>query len=187
MSCRSIGAYKTALQQECTLLEVTWLSPGDQLCLASLKKKTREGGFQPAPQETSPAGVPPPAGGDHIPKVEHTSPPNAALPLRRSRRPPPSGGDASGLTTTDVIWSPDRSAMALRFTRSKTCLTGPGFLVQLRDHPTINAVSFLMSEWWEMMGLRTARTVTLFPKRLSASRCDWSSPISYDSLVTRIK
>ena len=76
--------------------------------------------------------------------------------------------------------------MALRFTRSKTCLTGPGFIVQFRDRPTINVVS-LMREWWEMMGLRTARTVSLFPKRLSASRFDWSSPISYDSLVTRIK
>ena len=44
-----------------------------------------------------------------------------------------------------------------------------------------------MREGWEMMGLRTARTVTLFSKRLSETRFDCSSPISYDSLVTRIK
>ena len=43
-----------------------------------------------------------------------------------------------------------------------------------------------MREWWEMMGLRTARSVTLFPKKLSETHFDWSSPISY-SLVTRIK
>ena len=43
------------------------------------------------------------------------------------------GEVTSGLTTAAVIWSPGRRAMAIRFSRSKTCLTGPGFLVQFRD------------------------------------------------------
>ena len=33
--------------------------------------------------------------------------------------------------------------MAIRFSRSKTCLTGPGFLVQFRDRPTPNADSLV--------------------------------------------
>ena len=38
-----------------------------------------------------------------------------------------------------------------------------------------------------MMGLHQAMTVCLFPKRLSATRFDWASSLSYDSLVSRIK
>ena len=73
------------------------------------------------------------------------------------------GEVTSGLLTTDVLWAPDRTALYLRFTRSKTCLTGPGFLIQFRDRPTPNAVS-LMREWWDLMGLHHSRTVCLFPK-----------------------
>ena len=83
----------------------------------------------------------------------------------------------SGLLMTDVILAPDRKSLSIRFTRSKTCLTGPGFLVQFRDHPTPNAVS-LMREWWDLMGLHPSRTVCLFPKRLSATRFDWDLSIS---------
>jgi len=187
-SCRRIGAYKAALQQECALLGVAWLSPGDQLRLASPIKALEKGDFNPLHRKL-------PLRESHLQRVAATSErsnPHHLLTLLllyvghdgllRA------GEIVSGLTTADVIWSPDRSAMALRFTRSKTCLTGPGFLVQFRDRPTINAVS-LMREWWEMMGLRTARAgaVTLFPKRLPETSFDWSSPISYDSLVTRIK
>ena len=75
--------------------------------------------------------------------------------------------------------------MAIRFARSKTCLTGPGFLVQFRDRPTPNAVS-LMREWWDMMGLHHSRPVSLFPKRISVTHFDWTSSLSYDSLVSRI-
>ena len=92
----------------------------------------------------------------------------------------------SSLLTTDVLWAPDRTALSLRFTRSKTCLTGPGFLVQFRDRPTPNAVS-LMHEWWDLMGLHHSRTVCLFPKRLSVTRFNWSQSISYDSVVNRVK
>ena len=42
----------------------------------------------------------------------------------------------------------------------------------------------VMRKWWDM---RAARTVSLFTKRLSASRFDWPSSNSYDSFVTRIK
>ena len=96
------------------------------------------------------------------------------------------GEITSGLLTTDVLWAPDRTALSLRFTRSKTCLTGPGFLVPFRDCPTPNAVS-LMREWWDLMGLHHSRTVCIFPKRLSVTCFDWSQSISYDSLVTRVK
>ena len=184
-SCRRIGAYKAALQQECAL-GVVWLSPGDQLRLTSLIKALEKEDFNPLHRKL-------PLQEFHFQRVADTSDrsnPHHLLTLLllyvghdgllRA------GEIVSGLTTAEVIWSPDRSAMALHFARSKTCLTGPGFLVQFRDRPTVNAVS-LMREWWEMMGLRTARTVTLFPKRLSETRFDWSSPISYDSLVTRIK
>ena len=37
------------------------------------------------------------------------------------------------------------------------------------------------------MGLHHSRAVCLFPKWLSATRFDWGLPISYDSLVSRIK
>ena len=183
-SCRSIGAYKMALQQECTLLGVAWLSPGDQLRLASLIKALEKEDFNPLHRKL-------PLQEPNLQRVAATSDrsnPHHLLTLLLLYVDHDgllrAGEIVSGLMTADVIWSPDRSAMALRFTLSKTCLTGPGFMVQFRDRSTINAVS---REWWEMMGLRTARTVTLFPKRLSETRFDWSSPISYDSLVTRIK
>ena len=60
------------------------------------------------------------------------------------------------------------------------------YLVQFRDRTTPNAAS-LIREWWDMMGLHHSGTVSLFPKRLSATRFDWNSSLSYDSLVSRIK
>ena len=80
----------------------------------------------------------------------------------------------------------DRPAMTIRFLRSKMCLMGPGLLVQFRDRPTPNAMS-LMREGWDMMGLHHSGMVSLFPKTLSATRFDWASSLSYDSLVSRIK
>ena len=38
-----------------------------------------------------------------------------------------------------------------------------------------------------MMGLHHSGTVLLFPKKLSTTRFDWASSLSYDSLVSRIK
>ena len=70
------------------------------------------------------------------------------------------GEITSGLLTTDVLWAPDRTGLSLRFTHSKICLTGPGFLVQFRDRPTPNAVS-LMRELRGLMGLHYSRTVCL--------------------------
>ena len=96
------------------------------------------------------------------------------------------GEITSGLLTTDVLWAPDRTALSLRFTLSKTCFTDPVFLVQFRDRPTPNAVS-LMRVWWDLMGLHHSRTVCLFPKRLSVTRFNLSQSISYDSLVIRVK
>ena len=177
---RSIGAYKTVLQQECALLGVAWLSPGDQLRLA--EKEDFNQLHRKLPLQESHL--------QRVAAISDRSNPHHLLTLLLLYVGHdgllPAGEIASGLTTVDVIWSPDSSAMALRFTRSKTFLTGPGFLVQFRDHLTINDVS-LMHEWWEMIGLRTARTVNFFPKRLSETRFDCSLPNSYDSLVTRIK
>ena len=93
-----------------------------------------------------------------------------ASPVRRSRWYSPSG-KGSRLTITSVIWSPGRLAMAIRFLRTETCLTGPGFLMQFRDRPTPRAVS-LMREWCHLMGLHHTGAVSLFPKRLSAIRID---------------
>ena len=49
-----------------------------------------------------------------------------------------------------------------------------------------NAVS-LMREWWDLMGFHHTGMVSLFPKRLSATRFDWTSSMSSDFLVSRIK
>ena len=185
-SCRSIGTYKTAILQECALLGVPWLSPGEVLGLNQTIKTLEADDFHPLSRKM-------PLQEHHLQRVTawtQRSDPHQLLTLLllyvghdgllRA------GEVTSGLTTASVIWSPGRQAMAIRFSRSKTCLTGPGFLVQFRDRPTPNAVS-LMREWWDMMGLHQARTVCLFPKRLSATRFDWTSSLSYDSLVSRIK
>ena len=44
-----------------------------------------------------------------------------------------------------------------------------------------------MRELWDMVGLHQTRTVHLFPKRLFATRFDWTSSMSYDYFVSRIK
>ena len=185
-SCRSLGVYSTALRQECALLDHPWLSPGEQLRVDRLVKALQSEDFHPLRRKH--------------PLQEHHLQRFTALVDRRDPHQLltllllyvghdgllRAGEITSGLMTTDVLWAPDRSALSLRFTRSKTCLTGPGFLVQFRDRPTPNAVS-LMREWWDLMGLHHSRTVCLFPKRLSAARFDWSQSISYDSLASRVK
>ena len=131
-SCRSIGAYKTALQQECVLLGVVWLSPKDQLRLASLIKTLEKENFNPLRRKF-------PLQESHlqwVAAISDRSNPHHLLTLlllyvgHDGLR---AGEIVSGLTTADVIWSPDRSAMALRFTRSKTRLTGPGTVPRSPD------------------------------------------------------
>ena len=185
-SSLSLGIYQTALRQECALLNQSWLSPGEQIRLDRLVKVLQREDFHPLQRK--------------LPLQEHLI--QRLVPLQNRRDPHQlltllilyvghdgllrAGEITSGLLTSDVIWAPDRKAFSLRFARSKTCLTGPGFLVQFRDRPTPNAVS-LMREWWDLMGLHHARPVCLFPKRLSATRFDWGLSISYDALVSRIK
>ena len=145
-----------------------------------------ERGFSPPASETSSTGAS--FTTFHCPRGPPGSTPatNVTSALHRSRRPSPRRGSDLGSSDNGRALGPDRTALSLRFTRSKTCLTGPGFLVQFSDRPTPNAVS-LMREWWDLMGLHHSRTVCLFPKRLSATRFDWGQSISYDSLVSRVK
>ena len=94
-SCRSIGAYKTALQQECALLGVAWLSPGDQLRLASLIKALEKEDLNPLHRKL-PLQDPPPASSGHFGQVEPPPPSHAAPPVRGPRRSVPSGGTHLG-------------------------------------------------------------------------------------------
>ena len=138
--------YSTALRQERAFLDHPWLSPGEQIRVDRLVKVLQREYFAPAPPLATEA--PPPE--HHLQRftaVVDRRNPHQLLTLLLlyigNDGLLHAGEITSGLLTTDVLWAPDRTALSLRFTRSKTCLTGPGFLVQFRDHPNPNAVSLM--------------------------------------------
>ena len=119
-SCRSLGIYSTALRQECALLDQPWLSPGEQIRMDSLVKVLQRDDLHPLQRK--------------LPLQEHHLQRFTALVDRRSLHQLltllllyiahdgllRTGEVTSGLLTTDVLWAPDRTALYLRFTRSKT-------------------------------------------------------------------
>lgn len=92
----------------------------------------------------------------------------------------------SARLVTDVIWSADRKAFRIRFSRSKTYLEGEGFYVPFRDYGKYSAVR-LMKLWFDINGLWNKPTLHIFPGINKYGVMDFSRTISANTLRKYIK
>ena len=128
--------------QECVLLDHPWLSPGEQIRVDRLVKVLQREDLHPLQRK--------------FPLQEHHLQRFTALVDRRNPHQLltllllyighdgllRAGEIISGLLTTDVLWAPDRTALSLRSTRSKTCLMGPDGPAPLPDSLSLPEETF---------------------------------------------
>lgn len=98
-----------------------------------------------------------------------------------------SGELTSGIQVADVFWNANRRTVFIWLDRTKTVCEGPGIWIRLdRYHPVMCGVS-LLRKWYDLMNLWDKYEAYVFPKYTFHRTFDWRTPMSYNSLVVRIK